>query len=260
MRKTGVSSPVTTWVSLTTVCALAPDGPQRQQEDKRSDDADDPVTSCCGQAASGDDGPRTRPRDKADHRPSAAAILLAMIADRSALRRPEHDRASAGRARQTARVGVRGGVRRPGPRLPARRRPRCRAARARRLRRDCSRRSGRRVHVLETEIDSPGSRLHLRSAPRERFGAPSRSGRGSRTGRPSRPSSRPGRPPPGSRRSGGSRRPARSRAATRSGCDRTCCASDGRCGPTTPAPVSSRRSSAGTCGSSTCRTGAVRPS
>ena len=37
----------------------------------------------------------------------------------------------------------------------------------------------------------------------------------------------------------GSRRRARSRAATRSGCGRTCCASGGRCGPTTRARASS---------------------
>ena len=64
----------------------------------------------------------------------------------------------------------------------------------------------------------------------------------------------------GSRRPAGSRRRARSRAATRSGCGRTCCASGGRSGRTTPGPASSPRSSAATSGSSTSRTGAARPS
>src|SRR5215207_9866323 len=118
---------------------------------------------------------------------------------------------------------------------------------------------GPTVHVLDAETDSPdlvytfdpllvGDRGAIALRPGKEN--PSASPRSSKRGRSTT----------GSRPKAGSRRRARSRAATRSGFDRTCCASGGRCGRTTPARGSLPGSSAATCGSSTCRTGAARPS
>ena len=106
----------------------------------------------------------------------------------------------------------------------------------------------------------PGPRLRVRPAAhrrRRRDPAPAREAEP--RGRAER-SSRHGRRRTGSRRSVGSRHRARSRVATRSGCAPTCCASGGRCAPTTPVRGSSRPSSAATPACSTSRTGRAPPS
>jgi len=81
-----------------------------------------------------------------------------------------------------------------------------------------------------------------------------------RTGKASPPRSRPGRLRPASRPSAGSRHPAPSRVGTPSGSGPICSVSAGRCGRTTRACDSWRPWSAATFASSTCRTGAARPS
>ena len=119
---------------------------------------------------------------------------------------------------------------------------------------------GPRVHVLDVELDTPD--LVYTFDPllvTDRGAIPLRPGKPNRAPEPAAieawtraagiPTRRPDR---------GAR--ARSRAATRSGCGRTCSASGGRCARTRRAPGSWPRWSAATCGSSTSRTGAGRPS
>ena len=135
-------------------------------------------------------------------------------------------------------AGVRARLRRSRPRLPPPGRSRRRAQREHDAFVETLAALGPRVHVLDAELDTPGPRLHVRPAARHRpWRDPAPAGQ-AEPGAPSRPRSRPGRGRPGSRRSGGSRRPARSRAATRSGSDRTCSASGGRCARTRRAPGS----------------------
>ena len=71
-------------------------------------------------------------------------------------------------------------------------------------------RLGPTVHELGRRDRQPGPRLPVRSAPRDRRGARSRSARASRTARPRSAVVEPGRRSAASRRSAGSRRPARS--------------------------------------------------
>ena len=118
---------------------------------------------------------------------------------------------------------------------------------------------GPRVHLLDVEIDSPD--LVYTFDPllvTDRGAIPLRPGKPNRAPEPAAIEAWTRRP--ASRRSAGSRRPGRSRAATRSGCGRTCSASAGRFGPTPTGARSSPRWSVATSGSSTCRTGADRPS
>ena len=204
-----------------------------------------------------------------DHRPGrggvgpsadwTARLSSPVTADDPALRRAEHVRAAARRPREAPRRGVRRGLRRSGPRVPAPGRPRPRPARARRVRRRAGPARSDRPRARGRDATArTSSTRSIRCCHRPRRDpAPSRA---SRTAPASPPILEAWTGAPGSRPPAASRRPARSRAATRSGCGPTCSASGGRCGRTTRARASSPRSSAATCGSSMCRTGAARPS
>ena len=121
--------------------------------------------------------------------------------------------------------------------------------------------SGSRVHVLDAETDDDPDLVYVFDPLLIADGGaiPLRPGQAEPRGRARRARGVDARRA-ASRRSAASRRPAPSRAATRSGFAPTCCASGGRCGPTTPAPASSPRSSAATSACSTSRTGRDRPS
>ena len=118
---------------------------------------------------------------------------------------------------------------------------------------------GPRVHVLETELDSPD--LVYTFDPllvTDRGAIPLRPGKPNRGEPAADRGLDAGRRDPDRRADRGARE--RSRAATPSGSGRTCSASAGRCAPTTRAPGSWPRSSGATSGSSTSRTGRDRPS
>ena len=86
---------------------------------------------------------------------------------RASVRRPEHVLAAARRPGQATGPGVRGGLRRPGARVPPPGRPRPRAARARRVRRDPRLARSARPRARDRTRDA-GPRLHLRSAAGDR--------------------------------------------------------------------------------------------
>ena len=132
---------------------------------------------------------RSSPQGTPHGRPLA---ILCRWTTRPPLRRPEHDQPAARGPRQAARPRVRGGLRRPGPRVPAPGRSRRRAARARRVRRDprVARTDG---PPARDRARQPGPRLHRSTRCSSPTVARSRCVRASRTGCPSRARSKPGR-------------------------------------------------------------------